>query len=139
MIAAHKAEFARAVPGHFADRHHHIPCAIPRAALFGVEAISAGAGVGEGGVDMTVAVDAQISAAALPGQLARVQMRVAATFRQKTAAGQALDFCQDLNLVIGIDETTQGWRLVVSGGQETNETTIRNLGPLHAPPRNASR
>jgi hypothetical protein len=88
---------------------------------------------------MTVAIDAQIAAAALPGKLARVQMGIAATFGQKTAAGQALDLCEDLHLVISIDETAQGWRLVVGGGQETNETAIRNLGLLHAPPRNASR
>ena len=53
MEAAGKAEFARAVPGHFADGHHHVPCAIPRAALLGVEAVSAGAGIGEGSIDVT--------------------------------------------------------------------------------------
>ena len=117
MEAAGKAEFTCAVPGHFADGHHHIPCAIPGTALFGVEAVPAGAGIGEGGVDMTVAIDAQIAAAALPSKLARVQMGIAATFGQKAAAGQALDLCEDLHLVISIDETAQGWRLVVGGGQ----------------------
>ena len=139
MEAAGKAEFACAMPGHFTDGHHDIPCAIPGAALLSVEAVSAGAGVGEGGVDMTVAIDAQVAAAALPRKLARVQMRVATTFRQKTAAGQSLDFGQDLHLVVGIDETAQSWRLVVGGGQKANETAIGNLGLLHAPPRNASR
>jgi hypothetical protein len=88
---------------------------------------------------MTVTINAQVSAAALPSKLARVQMRVAATFRKKTTAGQALNLCQDLHLVIGIDKTAQRWRLVVGGGQEANETAIGNLGLLHAPPRNASR
>lgn len=88
---------------------------------------------------MTVAIDAQVAAAALPRKLARVQMRVAATFRQKSAAGQALNLCQDIHLVIGIDKTAQSWRLVIGGGQEANETAIGNLALLHAPPRNASR
>ena len=139
MEAAGKAEFTGAVPGHFADRNHHLPRAVPGATIFGVEAVPAGAGIGEGGVDMTVAVNAQIAAAPLPGKLARVQMGIAATFGQKAAAGQALDLCEDLHLVIGIDETAQGWRLVVGSGQKTNETAIGNLGLLHAPPRSASR
>ena len=88
---------------------------------------------------MAVAVETQITAAPLPGKLARVQMRIAPTFGQNTAAGQTLDLREDLHLVIGIDEAAQGWRLVVGGGQETNKTPIGNLGPLHAPPRSASR
>ena len=79
-IDAGKAEFACTVPSHFADRNHHIPCAVPRAALLGVEAVSAGAGVSEGCVDVTVPIDAQIAAAALPSEFARVQMRVAPAF-----------------------------------------------------------
>ena len=72
MEAAGKAEFTCAVPGHFTDGHHHIPCAIPGTALLGVESVSAGAGIGEGRVDVTVAIDAQIAAAALPSKLPRV-------------------------------------------------------------------
>ena len=56
LEATGKAEFACAVPSHFADGYHHVPCAVTSAALFGVEAVSAGAGVGEGGVDVTVTI-----------------------------------------------------------------------------------
>ena len=67
MEAAGKAEFARAVSGHLADGSHHIRGAVPGASLLGVEAVSAGAGIGEGCVDMAVAIDAQVAAVTLQG------------------------------------------------------------------------
>ena len=81
--AARKAKLPRPMPGHLADGNHHIPCAVPSTALLSVEAVSACTGVGEGCVDMTVTINAQVSAAALPSKLARVQMRVAPAFGQR--------------------------------------------------------
>lgn len=88
---------------------------------------------------MAVAIDAQVSASASPGKLARIEMRIAAALGQKTPAGQALDLGEDLKLFVRVDETAQrGW-LVIGGGQQANKTAIGNLGLPHAPPRRASR
>jgi hypothetical protein len=67
METAGKAELPRPVPGHFAHGNHDIPGAIPGTAFASVEAVSTDPCIGEGGIHMAVAIEAQIAAAALPG------------------------------------------------------------------------
>ncbi len=136
---AGKAQLARAVPGDLGHRDQALPGAIPGPPALAVEAVAARASIGEGRVDMGVAVDPQILLAPPPGQLARVDERVAAAFGDQPGAGHPLDRGQDLHLVVGIDEAAQGRGLVIGRRQQPHEAPIRDLALPHAPPRSASR
>src|SRR5690554_2131023 len=107
LEAAREAKLPRPVPRDLTDGDHDVPGTIPGTAFLGVEAVSACPGVGEGRIHVAVAIDAQVTAPAPPGKLARVQVRIAAPFGQKSATGQSLDLGEDLEFVIGIDDTAK--------------------------------
>lgn len=53
---------------------------------------------------MALATRAKIATAALPGELALVQVRVAAPLGQKATAAQPLDLSENVLIFVGIDE-----------------------------------
>lgn len=66
-------------------------------------------------------------------------MRAATALGQKQGAREPFDLSKDFQLVVRIHEPTEGWRFVIGGKQDANQTAIRNFRLFHAPQRKASR
>src|SRR6056297_2613956 len=60
LVAADKAQLAGPVKPDLLRARQQIPCAVPRAAVTGVEPVASGSRVGEGRVDMALPVEGQV-------------------------------------------------------------------------------
>src|SRR3546814_4573755 len=112
-------------------RSLQVVSAVPGAAVAAVEAVARGTRVGEGRIDVALAIELQVPRAAREGQLAPVERRAALALGDQARAGFPLEFGEDGGLVVGVDPAAQHRGLVTGlGDQPRSEEHTAELQSL---------
>jgi hypothetical protein len=136
LVAADEAQFAGPVKPHLLRARQHVPGAIPRAALAGVEPVARGSRVGEGRVDMALTVEAQVMRPPREGQFAAVERGAALALRRSGGHWSRLRSRRGCRLLVAVDQPPQHRRLVMGLGNQP--TRARSLTDVILKPRPAA-
>ena len=138
LVAADEAQFTGPVKPNFLRARQHVPGAIPRAAVTGVEPVARGSRVGESRVDMTLPIEDQVVGSPGESEFATVKRGTALRFGNQAGTGLAFDLGEDVRLLGAVHQSPQHGRLVVGLGDQSDKSTVIDGRDPHIPPRSAS-
>src|SRR6056297_834323 len=138
LVAADEAQFTGPVKPNFLRARQHVPGAVPRAALTGVEPVARGSRVGEGRIDMALTVEGQVMRPPREGQFSTVERGTALRFGDQAGTGLAFDLGENRGLLVAVDQPPQHWGLVMGLGNQPDKSTVIDRRDPQTPPRSAS-